>query len=113
MGRRGSLHPACCACCLCLVLIPTVLPLLMCSCACRLCLHPDVQASSDRLMAHLNSSSTGSKQSQGAVGAHAQLRSRGAGGRLLVEFGSGAAAGAALADAAAVAEAMALKDGQV
>lgn len=70
------------------------------------------QLNSSSIMAHFNSSSSGSKQHQGAVGAHAQLRSRGADGRLLVEFGSGAAAGAALADATAVTEAVALEGGQ-
>jgi hypothetical protein len=42
------------------------------------------------------------KQADTAPGVHAQLRSRDSSGRLVVQFGSAAAAGAALADAAIV-----------
>jgi hypothetical protein len=82
---------------------------------CRWCLHLNLQASSDDLMMHLNSTSSsgvgtrsrGSRQQEVEAPVHSQIRSGTAGGPLLVQFGSAAAAGEALAEAA-VLETMAL-----
>lgn len=68
----------------------------------------DLQASSDDLMQQLSggnqkgSQGLSAKKLDAAPDVHAQIRSRDESGRLLVRFGSAAAAGAALADAAIV-----------
>ena len=70
----------------------------------------DLQASSDDLMLQLSNSNKkkqqgGGQQAKGSPAVpdvHAQIRSTDAHGRLLVQFGSAAAAGSALADAAIV-----------
>lgn len=74
----------------------------------RCCVHTDLEASSDSLMLQLSSGNKKGSQGQlakkadTAPGVHAQLRSRDSSGRLVVQFGSAAATGAALADAAVV-----------
>jgi hypothetical protein len=69
-------------------------------------LHADLQDSSDAVMLHLNSNSNTRAKAQACtarpLGALEQERSRDAGGRTLVRFGSAAAVGDALAQAAVV-----------
>jgi hypothetical protein len=65
-------------------------------------LHADLQGSSDAMMLHLNSNKRANAQACTArpLGALEQERNRDAGGRTLVRFGSAAAVGDALAQAA-------------
>lgn len=82
----------------------TVLSYCVCN---RCCLDTNLQASSDNLMLQLSSKKQDghgqqAKGSDAVPDVHAQIRSTDEQGRLVVQFGSAAAAGSALADAAIV-----------